>query len=154
MIKSRPTLQSRPNRPRAARKKNSRCKENKKRILNSIADKIDKAREENNGRITHQFVEKIVLEFNPEFPWVTRDSINNHYRSKARKTVQQNEAVNGTATEGSDSITCHIVTSKTKNKGGRPKGSTIANQKQTTDSIVAVINEVTEQYVENKKEFR
>ena len=64
---------------------------------------------------------------------------------------KQNEAVNGTATEGSNSITCHIVTSETKNKGGRPKGSTIANQKQTTDSIVAATNEVTEQYVEKKK---
>ena len=113
----------------------------RKAILDDICLRIEEARKDNNGSVPHAFVSSMVQEMgNVCDGTITRDVINYSYKTwVTKRKLISTTAILANAHDEEGAI---VDVDETRKKGGRPKGSTEAKKKHTTDAIIAAKNEI------------
>ena len=141
-------------------------------ILSELCCKIDQVKQSQN-RIPYGFVSGLVTESKAVFPWVTRDAINNHYRSVHNRPqppppllpplneinledVSDCPSLTSNLTEDDITDDTHIplvpptIRPTIRLKGGRAKGDTEKKKGKLAEAIVAAKNEITETFLTTK----
>ena len=138
-------------------------KEIKFNYLKDINKKLYEARCENNGRIPHQMIQKIIESSKVTFPWLTRNVINRSFREFLRdNTIALNTTVeaNAITIDASSNEVANILlqmqesdcqNASNQAKGGRPKNSTNDKKKFNTLAITAFYNEIAVKYSQEKQ---
>ena len=151
-------------------------KENKKACLLNLCEQIHKKVQDNNGRMPHKFMKTLVEENKKSFNWLTRDMINSSYtRFKKRKRmdempgkeqpaifkirIEKQDSDKSKSTLHSTSIsdlTCNTLnntnerdsnlTTGSREKGGRPSGTTNVNKRRVEQRIIEMKNDIAQEY--------
>lgn len=139
-------------------------RENKKSVLVNLCRCIHRRVQNNNGRMPHGYMKTILDENKSSFEWLTRDIVNSAYTRFKKRLKDHSEqqpvkeihfADQQIFTSVSDlSESAHqnsTVGSSCRQRGGRPSGSTNKNKRKRTESIIAMKNDITREYIEFKK---
>lgn len=139
-------------------------RENKKSVLVNLCRCIHRRVQNNNGRMPHGYMKTILDENKSSFEWLTRDIVNSAYTRFKKRLKDHSEqqpvkeihlADQQIFTSVSDlSESAHqnsTVGSSCRQRGGRPSGSTNNNTRKRTESIIAMKNDITREYIEFKK---
>ena len=130
------------------------AKEAKAAILSKVCDQIDIAKQENNDKIPYGFLARQLIGVQMVCPSITRDSIMNYLRKRAKQIKPSNEValVNGaTVTDlvvresGRPNEVALVngttVTDLDARVSGRPKGTTHKRKRLGTLSLIAAKND-------------
>jgi hypothetical protein len=113
---------------------NASQKAARKQVLDTCCDVIALAKVNNNGRLPHQFLDKMVarLHTDPTHQWITRNVLESHGR---RRDLKRTESIETPTTP-----IATPVTPEERNKGGRPKETTHANAQALAVKAVRAAN--------------
>ena len=119
------------------------------KFLERIAEEIYSATSlSKDGKVPWGFSSKILKEYREQEPWVTKNMISFVYKKFKRKKLL--EDVESTTYNNPNSCVEKPVT----RNGGRPKGSTLLNKHHQKQTMIAVKNEITTLYFEEKARCR
>ena len=135
----------------------------KSNSLLEINKRLFEARSQNNGRIPHNIVAKIVESSKTSFPWLTRNVINalfkkyllNYHISIQTIMIETNTTspiINNLTPPDCKEAAIVLASLFNQNKGGRPKQTAKAKKKFMQMATIAFRNEVATHYRKEKNQ--
>ena len=119
------------------------------KFLEKIAEEIySAASSSKDGKVSWGFSSKILKESREQEPWVTKNMISFAYKKFKRKKLLED------VESSTDNNPNSCVEKPVTRNGGRPKGSTLLNKHHQIQTMIAVKNEITTLYIEEKARCR
>ena len=145
MVTTRTTTEPKKQKPTQKEKKAKEvAKAMRDQTLMDITSKIHEASKSSpNGKPPYRFVQNLVDGMRDVCPWATRSIIDKAYKKRVeRQDFSSEEESAEQSNENAESE----QTKKIRNKGGRPKGTTLENQMHLETCIIAANNEIAAEY--------
>ena len=142
------------------------AKEARTVLLDKLCEQICFEKKANKGKVPYGFVATLVKDVKTVCPWITRDHIMYHMRSRAKKAKSMSTAIvlhtvdiapaaeTVAIVSPVTSPETSLIVYKPPSLGGRPVGSTNKKRKTNEMAAIATINEITLEYEKEKKKAR
>ena len=140
----------------------------RKGTLNAVCNRIETASAANEGRMPHKYMAKLIAELQSDkaTSWITKDMIKGRCRRRLiAKKLKQKQTSESAATIGllalsknkHDNIIAPVLqdtaTSVPRNKGGRPKGSTVEDGQERKNKQERVTNIAAIEYAKKCEQY-